>query len=116
MKDVNLKNMVVLKDFPSNIVEEAIVIFKNNIKIKEVEKAKKNKQQGTENKKIKKDKSYILNEAEMLITNYIRDIEQKSKSSKEQNSKANRKYKRVKKYAYVSTAIIVIQALMILIK
>ena len=37
METSNLKNMVVLKSLPSNIVEEAIVILKKNIKVKEFE-------------------------------------------------------------------------------
>ena len=42
MSQGNLKNMVVLKNLPSNIVEEAIVILKSNKKIRQVEKIEKN--------------------------------------------------------------------------
>ena len=38
MNQSNLKNMVVLKNLPSNIVEEAIVILKTNKKVKKLEK------------------------------------------------------------------------------
>ena len=38
MKDSNLKNMVILKNLPSNLVDEAIVILKNGAKVKQVEK------------------------------------------------------------------------------
>lgn len=125
MKEVNLKNMVVLKDFPSNIVEEAIVILKSNIKIKELERIQKkeqlendtnNKNKENSSKKNLRDRAYILKEAEMLITNYISDIEQNNKKVKLQNKKANKKYERVKKYAYISSIIIVIQAIVIMIK
>ena len=34
MKQNQMKNMVVIKDLPSNIVDEAIIILKNNKKIK----------------------------------------------------------------------------------
>ena len=37
MKQSELKNMVILKNLPSNIVEEAIVILKANKKIKKLE-------------------------------------------------------------------------------
>ena len=55
MSQGNLKNMVVLKNLPSNIVEEAIVILKSNKKVRQVEKIEKNKtKEDFENKKKKK--------------------------------------------------------------
>ena len=53
MNTENMKNMVVLKNLPSNIVEEAIVVLKNNEVVKDREliengankKVKKNKKQ-----------------------------------------------------------------------
>ena len=35
MESSDMKNMVVLKNLPSNMVEEAIIIFKENQRIKE---------------------------------------------------------------------------------
>ena len=43
MEASNLKNMVVLKNLPSNIVDEAIIILKNSKKIKKLEKVENNK-------------------------------------------------------------------------
>ena len=40
----NMKNMVILRDIPSNMVEEAIVIFKPNIKIEQGKKEEKKKE------------------------------------------------------------------------
>ena len=37
METSNLKNTVILKSIPSNIIEEAIIVLKKNIKIKEFE-------------------------------------------------------------------------------
>lgn len=34
----NMKNIIVLKELPSNIVEEAIVILKENFNIKNIDK------------------------------------------------------------------------------
>ena len=34
MEDSKLKNMVVLKNLPSNIVDEAIIVLKSNKKVK----------------------------------------------------------------------------------
>ena len=38
MEKSNMKNMLVLKNLPSNIVDEAIIILKENKKIKKFEK------------------------------------------------------------------------------
>jgi len=86
MNTENMKNMLVLKDLPSNIIDEAIVILKPNVKLKSLDVSKNN---NTNNKKIKTEdsKEYIINEAEMLISNYISKIE----SDKNINIKINKK-------------------------
>ena len=43
MNPNQMKNMIVLKNIPSNIVEEAIIILKNNKKIKSLERIEKQK-------------------------------------------------------------------------
>lgn len=93
MNTENMKNMVMLKDLPSNIIDEAIIILKPNIKIRSLDTSKKN---NSNNKKIKEEdsKKYIINEAEMLITNYITKIEN-NKNSKP-NKKIENRYKRLK--------------------
>ena len=40
----NMKNMVVLKNLPSNIVDEAIVILKPNVKLKSLDLAENKKE------------------------------------------------------------------------
>ena len=78
MESSKLKNMVVLRNLPSNIVDEAIIVLKTNKKVKKLQKIEQNKKlQNNEN--IKKDKDYILKEAEMLVNNYISKIENKDK-------------------------------------
>ena len=42
MEDIDLKNMIILKDLPSNIVKEAYVVFKSNKMIKKFQKINKN--------------------------------------------------------------------------
>ena len=79
METSNLKNMVVLKNLPSNIVDEAIIVLKTNKKAKKLQKIEKNNKT-TENEENKKDKEYILKEAEMLVNNYISKIENKDNS------------------------------------
>ena len=95
MEASNLKNMVVLKNLPSNIVDEAIIILKNSKKIKKLEKVENNK---TTNKKEKQttQKDYILKEAEMLVNSYVSKIENKE-DKKFADNKMQQKYKKIKK-------------------
>ena len=112
MNQSNLKNMVVLKNLPSNIVEEAIVILKTNKKVKKLEKIEKSKMlEDASCKKIEKD--YILKEAEMLIANYISSLEEKKQERKINNKKMEQKYKRLKNYAYVASLIILVETIML---
>ena len=112
MNQSNLKNMVVLKDLPSNIVEEAIVILKTNKKVKKLEKVEKSKiSEDTTCKKREKD--YILKEAEMLVSNYISSLEGKKQERKISNKKMEQKYKRIKNYAYMASLIILIETIML---
>ena len=103
MEASNLKNMVVLKNLPSNIVDEAIIILKNSKKIKKLEKVENNK---TTNKKEKQttQKDYILKEAEMLVNSYVSKIENKEDKKFEDN-KMQQKYKKIKKYSIITTII-----------
>lgn len=115
METSNMKNMVILKNLPSNLVEEAIVILKSSKKVKKLEKIeKKNKIEKIEN--TKKEKDYILKEAEMLVSSYISKLESNHNQKRYKTMKNNRKYNRLKNYAYLSSIIIVIQAILLIIK
>ena len=110
MEDIDLKNMIILKDLPSNIVKEAYVVFKSNKKIKKFQKINKNTEK-QENKENREDQ-YAIKEAEMLVLDYIEKVE---KSEKEVilNSRVNKK---LKKYAYIASIIIFIQFILLVIK
>ena len=56
-----MKKMVVLKDLPSNIVDEAFVVLKTNKKVKKLEKIENNKKFKTQDES-KNDKEYVLKE------------------------------------------------------
>lgn len=106
MESSDMKNMVVLKNLPSNMVEEAIIIFKENQKVMEKELIDKSNKINF-NETQPKSKEYILKEAEMLVTDYINKIEEKSKTNKtEKNLKS--KYKNLEKYSVVSTVLLII--------
>ena len=112
METSKLKNMVVLKNLPSNIVDEAIIILKTNKKVKKLQKIEQNKNSvGNENDK--KDKEYILKEAEMIVNNYISKIEDNDKKNIF-NKEAKEKYKKLKKYAIAITIMSVLQAIVII--
>lgn len=112
MKESNLKNIVVLKNLPSNIVEEAFVILKSNKTAKKLEKIERNKN-SKETSTHRKSKEYILKEAEMVVSNYLSNVE----NTKDNNTKTkiNKKYTRLKKYAYATSIIIFIETLALLI-
>ena len=117
MNQSALKNMVVLKNLPSNIVEEAIVILKTNKKIKQNEKVEKsinNKDEKSIDKT--KENDYILKEAEMLVSNYITRLEQKKKERKEMQKAINRKCKKLKKSILVMSIILCLETILLIIK
>lgn len=94
----SMKNMVVLKNLPSNIIDEAIVILKANTKVKNLEKVENFNVSETNNGK-REEKEYALKEAEMLVSDYISKIENNKKPVKKDN------VKRLKMWAYISTAV-----------
>ena len=115
MNQSELKNMVILKNLPSNIVEEAIVILKANKKIEKLEKVEKNKKKEENSTPIKQE-DYILKEAEMLVTNYISNFEANKKAKNEQQLKNSTKYKKLKIYSIIATTVLFIETIILLIK
>ena len=80
----NLKNMVVLKNLPSNIIDEAFLILKPNQKIeittpKQEERANSN--------------DYVIKEAEMVISSYLNKNDTSIKKEFEKLRKQCRKLK-----------------------
>ena len=115
MDTSNLKNIVVLKDLPSNLVEEAIVVLKENQKIqklefvdqekktKPVEQLPKNCVQKDEKnlkninqKENKNPKDYIIKEAQLLIADYISKIENKNRKESQSFKDLKKKCKKLK--------------------
>ena len=86
MEDIDLKNMVILKDLPSNIVKEAYVVFKSNKMIKKFQKINKNTEQKQVNRD-NEDSQYAIKEAEMLVSSYIAKLE--NRNNKKLKSKEN---------------------------
>ena len=88
----NMRNIIRLKDVPSNIIEEAIIIFKENKRAKKFEfsnKFDKNGEVDDDNK------SYVVKEAELIISDYLKETEEKDLISN----------KRVNKWKWVSACL-----------
>lgn len=115
METSNMKNMVVLKNLPSNLVEEAIVILKSNKKVKKLEKIDKNNKLGKV-EAIAKEKDYVLKEAEMLVSSYISELENNHEQKRYHTIKNSKKYIRLKRYAFLSSLIILLQVILLIIK
>ena len=106
MKSNSVKNIVILKNLPSNIVEEAIVILKSNKYAKKLQMIEKNNNKELEQKE-SNSKEYIVKEAEALLSSYISKIEDK-KIIERPNKTLNQKYKKLKKYSIIMTILFVI--------
>ena len=106
-----MKNMVVLKNLPSNMVEEAIIIFKENQRVKEKELVEKNNVKNITEVQ-HKNREVILKEAEMLITDYMNKIEEKKQTSKNHQNKIIFKYIILKLYSITSTIFLIISLIL----
>lgn len=88
----NLKNMLVLKDLPSNLIEEAYIVLNPNLKLK-MKETKEAEDKTKDNKVLSKD--YILEEAKYVLLNYISKFE--TKSEKINIKLLEKKYKKLKR-------------------
>lgn len=109
MNSNQMKNIIVLKNLPSNIVDEAFIILKNNKKIKSLERI-----ENKNTNKIEKEKTgdYIVKEAEMVITNYLSKLEQEKQIKTYSIKKIENKYKRLKIISILLGVIICIIAIL----
>lgn len=116
MEESKLKNMVVLKNLPSNLIEEAIIVLKSNKKVKKLEKI--DKDGGNESNVTRKDinkKDFVVKEAELVLSSYISKIENNN-TVKQKKIEQNKKVKRLKNYAYLSSLVIFLQLMLLIIK
>ena len=106
MQTNNVKNIVILKNLPSNIVEEAIVILKSNKYAKKLQMIEKNNNKELEQKE-SNGKQYVIKEAEALLSSYISKIENK-KYIEKPNKVLNERYQRLKRYSIIVTILFAI--------
>lgn len=91
MESSDMKNIIVLKNLQSNLIEEAIVVLKSNInaKIPQIEEKEPEKKD-----KFKKSE-YIVKEAEMYISQYASNLENNIRICKNK-SDLEKRYMRLK--------------------
>lgn len=106
MEKSNMKNIVVLKNVPSNLVDEAILILKENKNVKKIEHVCNKSEKSLDQENNKSD--YVIKEAESIIANYISKIEGKTEIKKVGNIKTNKKYKRLKTYSIIVSIVLAI--------
>lgn len=95
--DINrMRNIVILKDLPSNLVDEALVVLKNNQKIKNVEYADNRFDNFPFNNETDNKDEYVIKEAELLVSNYIDKLENQDLLNNKSDSKVMKKYKKLK--------------------
>lgn len=109
MKQNQMKNMVVIKDLPSNIVDEAIIILKNNKKIKSLNTIEK---QGTEKPEKEINENYVVKEAEMVISNFISQIEKEKHFKSFSIKQLEFRYKKMKVITIILSIIVVINIIL----
>ena len=109
MKQNQMKNMVVIKDLPSNIVDDAIIILKNNKKIKSLNTIEK---QGMEKPEKEINENYVVKEAEMVISNFISQIEKEKHFKSFSIKQLEFRYKKMKVITIILSIIVVINIIL----
>lgn len=101
MNNLDMKNIIVLKDLPSNIIDEAIVILKDN-------KAKR--KDNSEDIPMLYMDTNIVEEAQNVIAEYIDRIEQ-PKRDKQNERKLLIKYKKLQMFTILLSTMMLISFL-----
>ena len=114
MEESRMKNMIILKDLPSNIVDEAFVILKQNKKIKLEDYAKNVQKEDKQPTTKYGARDYMVREAEMIIDNYLSNIENEKKGNKQIINRLEKKYKRLKILTYMLGAMLLLNGMIII--
>lgn len=99
-----MKNMIILKNLPSNLADEAIIVLKENKKIKNKDLIDKKNGEKSKLEEKNKNDDYILKEAEYIVSDYLKKIEN-NKNDDVFGKKNTSQYKKIKMYNKVITAI-----------
>lgn len=80
-----MKNIIVLKDLPSNIVDEAIVVLKSGARLKNMETSD-TKHNGNLGENEGSNSETAIKEAEFIVENYLKGLEDKKTSNEKQSN------------------------------
>ena len=106
-----MKNMIVLRNLPSNLADEAIIVLKENKKIKNKDLVdKKNSDKSKTLSGVKKE-DYIIKEAEYIVSDYLRKIEN-DRNNDIFSKNSYSKYKKIKTYNKIITVIAIISIIL----
>lgn len=105
MNNLDMKNIIVLKDLPSNIIDEAIVILKDN-KIKKREKSENASEFMNTN---------VISEAQNVISEYIERLE-RPKKERQNEKKLLLKYKKLQILSILATGGMILSILINFLK
>lgn len=95
MQNSRLKNSIVLRGMASNIVDEAIVILKPNVKIKNKEVL------GCKIKNKKSEKGLIVHEAEQIILEYLTKIKENELLNKRKKLESRNKILKISNIIFI---------------
>ncbi len=112
MESSKLKNIVILKDLPSNIVDEAIIVLKTTKKAKRLQKIEK-KQNESRRKNKKYNKKYILDEAETIVNDYINKVENRKEKLTVRDKV---RYNKLKKYSILISLFSILEMVALIFK
>lgn len=101
VNESKMKNMVVLKNLPSNIVEEAYVVLKPNKNFKVA-------MQKQENTDARLTADYVVKEAEMVISSCLSKIEEKKVIKNKEVEKIQKKCKNLKNTSMILAGILLL--------
>lgn len=134
MSKENTRNVIILKNLPSNLVDEAIIVVKDKKKMENYMKESEYKDvinyktgnngviygdMNTESlKKIenikKEDRKYVIKEAEIVVSNYIKRIEDNLADRKiDRLKKSYKKTKKLNVFLAMTTIISILLAIFI---
>lgn len=121
-KTRNAKNTIVLKNLPSNLIEEAIIVFKNKKTVKEIKKSEKERKNDKTNFKEEnvgssKKQCYAIKEAELLIDEYISnmEIEKRNKNwNKWSRKRIENKCKKLKIFSILTTCSLIVETIIVI--
>ena len=103
-----MRNIVILKNLPSNLVDEAFVVLKENQKINRFEYVESKTENFSNSTATENENDYVVKEAELLISNYISKLENQDLTGRNANIKLIKKYKKLKMFSCIIAIALII--------